>query len=413
MTQYSHSKIGTYETCPLQYKYQYIDKIKTDRKDSVEAFMGSRVHETYEKHYKDLRNCKKNTLDELVEFYSKLWADKWTDDILIVKKEFTQENYRAIGEKAIREYYARFEPFEGINTIGCEVRISIALDDGSNIVGYIDRLDSNSDGVYEIHDYKTSSHLPTQEEAEADRQLALYSIAIRNDYQDCKDVKLIWHYMKFDKDVEVRKTPEQLEELLEGLKEKIQVIGAATEYPSNKSNLCNWCQFKEICPEWKDLFKGVASGSGLVAGEEGEQEGVFDKAKDKDGEEIDGRKVADRLGEIKKEIKILKSEQGKLEGLAGEYARANELTRIFGSDFVVAVKDVEKIGLPDKAKRDALVQALKDMGKWDEVSKTDIETNKLKKIIQEKHWDKDLLEILEKHISRSMGRRISISKRSD
>ena len=40
MVQYSHSRLSTFEQCPLRFKYQYIDKIKREE-DSIEAFMGN------------------------------------------------------------------------------------------------------------------------------------------------------------------------------------------------------------------------------------------------------------------------------------------------------------------------------------------------------------------------------------
>ena len=49
MPTYSHSRLSTFEDCPLKYKYTYIDKLDRDRRDSVEAFMGGLVHETMEK----------------------------------------------------------------------------------------------------------------------------------------------------------------------------------------------------------------------------------------------------------------------------------------------------------------------------------------------------------------------------
>jgi len=51
---YSHSKLSCYEQCPQKYKLQYIDKVETEIEESVEAFMGVRVHETLEKLYRDL-----------------------------------------------------------------------------------------------------------------------------------------------------------------------------------------------------------------------------------------------------------------------------------------------------------------------------------------------------------------------
>ena len=395
MTVYSHSRIGSYENCPLQYKYHYIDRIKTDRAQSVEAFMGSRVHEALEKHYKELQNSKVNSVDDLVEFYNKIWADQWTDDILIVKKEFTQENYRQTGEKAIRDYYARYAPFEDVNTIGCEIRISIPLDDGNSIAGFIDRLDCNKQGIYEIHDYKTSSHLPTQAEADADRQLALYSIAIRNDYSDCKDVRLIWHYLKFDKDVESHKTPEELETLLESIQEKVNKIEAATEFPANRSSLCDWCEYKEICPEWKDLYSKADDAS------------VFT--------DVDGPKLVDRYAELKNKQKEIKKELAELDENAIEYAKAKDVTRIFGTDHEISIKTSSGIKLPSKSsdERAAMIQVLKDIGKYAEVAETDINLNTLKKIIKEKKWPEDVLAKLEEFVEKSESTHVSLKKKGN
>ena len=61
MPTFSNSRLGTYEQCPLKYKYQYIDKIKVEEAKTVEAFMGSCVHEALEKHYRALKLQKHNT----------------------------------------------------------------------------------------------------------------------------------------------------------------------------------------------------------------------------------------------------------------------------------------------------------------------------------------------------------------
>ena len=55
MRAYSHSKLATYENCPQQYKLKYIDRIELpEAGEGIEAFLGSRVHETLEKLHKEL-----------------------------------------------------------------------------------------------------------------------------------------------------------------------------------------------------------------------------------------------------------------------------------------------------------------------------------------------------------------------
>jgi len=46
---HSHSSLGSFENCPRQYWYQYIGKPPVERVDTIEAFLGTCVHETLEK----------------------------------------------------------------------------------------------------------------------------------------------------------------------------------------------------------------------------------------------------------------------------------------------------------------------------------------------------------------------------
>lgn len=75
------------------------------------------------------------------------------------------------------------------------VVFSLDEDNRYRIQGFIDRLDQQSDGTYEVHDYKTNQRVPTQEEADADRQLALYQIGVQQMWSDAADVDLAWHYV--------------------------------------------------------------------------------------------------------------------------------------------------------------------------------------------------------------------------
>ncbi|MFO7872318.1 MAG: PD-(D/E)XK nuclease family protein, partial [Candidatus Undinarchaeales archaeon] len=180
MTVYSHSRLNTYENCPLQYKLKYIDRVKVDRPASIEAFVGSRVHETFEKLYKDLLMEKLNSKKELLQYFNDIWEKHWDDDILIVKDGYSEENYRKTGERCISNYYDSHKPFNHSKTLGIEDRIVLDLDGTGNykLQGYIDRIAQNG-STYEVHDYKTSSHLPLQKHLDEDRQLALYSIGIK------------------------------------------------------------------------------------------------------------------------------------------------------------------------------------------------------------------------------------------
>jgi len=249
MNIYSHSRLKCYEQCQRKYKFQYIDKVKIQTKESIELFLGKRVHETLKKLYYDLRYQKKNTLEDLLVFLRNRWAKNWNNSIKIVKKEYCPEDYLNMAEKCINDYYNRYKPFNHGRIISLEERILINLDKSGNykLCGYIDRLTKSWDGWYDIHDYKTGSRLPSLETIENDRQLALYSIGVRQRYSNVKDVRLVWHFLKFNKEIDSTRADEELEELKRNTILLIDTIESAEKFPAKPSRLCDWCKFKSIC----------------------------------------------------------------------------------------------------------------------------------------------------------------------
>jgi putative RecB family exonuclease len=251
---YSHSRLSAYENCPLKYRYAYVDRVKLEKMpESIEAFMGKRVHETLEKLYSDRTLSKENTLDELLGFYDGAWSKSWSDDVHIVKAGLTAENYHETGRKCIADYYARYAPFDQGRTLKLEAPVYINID-GYRLMGYIDRLDCMGDGRYEIHDYKTSRSLPEQGYFDADRQLALYQIGVHGMWKDAEQVDLVWHYLVHDREMRSCRTPECLESLkasVVGLISRIEAADKEYDFPATESALCSWCEYRSICPTCK------------------------------------------------------------------------------------------------------------------------------------------------------------------
>lgn len=83
MATYSHSRVSTYENCPYKYKLQYIEKIKPEIQNTIEAFMGDMVHQTLEKLYKDKKFLKRVAKASVIKFYRDLWDKEYSEDVLI------------------------------------------------------------------------------------------------------------------------------------------------------------------------------------------------------------------------------------------------------------------------------------------------------------------------------------------
>ncbi len=85
MPLYSHSKIKTFEQCPWQFRLMYLDKIETAA-ESIEIFLGHRVHEALEALYRALSEERRVIpIESLVADYHAAWDARWHDEVFIVR----------------------------------------------------------------------------------------------------------------------------------------------------------------------------------------------------------------------------------------------------------------------------------------------------------------------------------------
>ncbi len=400
MAYYSYSRLETFENCPLKYRFNYIDKIKRDE-ESIEAFLGSRFHETMEKLYRDLR-YRVCSLEELINYYEDLWSKNYHKDILIVRRERTADDYRNLGRRCIEDYYKRYYPFNRGRTLAIEKRVVVDLNgDGKYLIqGYIDRIDQLADGTYEIHDYKTSSSLPEQSYFDRDRQLALYQVGIQNLWKDVRKVNLIWHYVAFDKEMSSVRSPEELETLKKDTIALIKEIENTEEFLPKESDLCSWCPYPDLCPRQKHNYKTKK----LPVNEYLSDDGVklvntfasFDLKK----------------RECKEKIKEIDEELEKLKEAVIEYAVREGIEVIMGSDHKLKISEKRKVSILGKkgsSERKALEEILRKLNKIEEVSTLD--TFVLERIIKDRAWDDDILEKIKDFYTFEKVKSVSLSKK--
>lgn len=315
MSVYSPSRLGTYQNCPQQYKFQYIDKVEVEEVEGIEAFMGGIVHEVLHKLYLDLRLSNLNTIEDLLKHYKDLWEKGWHDGIQIIKKGYTKENYFQTGERCLRDYYKRYHPFKE-KTIWLEERVAFKLDPEGKyqLQGYIDRLDAPKDGVYEVHDYKTGS-MPKPEDLEEDRQLSLYQIGVMQAWPDAREVKLVWHYLAVDKEIILTKTPKELEAIRKETIKLIDEIESEKEFKPIVGPLCDWCAYSDICP---------------AMGHQAKVEELPPNKYLKDS----GVKLVNRLTELKaKKSEVTAGIQDKVEAIGLKELKEGHVLSTYGTDF--------------------------------------------------------------------------------
>ncbi len=396
MVLFSHSKIESFNNCPLRYKYRYIDKIETEIERSIEAFMGSMVHETLEKLYKDLRFMKVDTLEELIDWYNKHWEKNYDDKILIVRKEFDADHFRKTGEECIRDYYKKYYPFNQMKIVSIEQRILLDLFDDKRylIQGYIDRLATDGKGTFEIHDYKTSGSLPPQDRINTDRQLALYSIAIKKMYPYAKNIHLVWHYLKFNQEIRIEKTEEELEKLKKELAKQIDIIRNEKEFPAKESILCDWCEFSPVCPKKKHLFE-------------------TEQMEPEKFNEDDGVKLVTRYAELTAKKKEIDEQMKSVEKNIFDFADQQKIDNIAGKGVLARIwtGDTFKMPRSEDDNRPEFENIIRESGIWGDYSRLD--TFSLSKALKNGKLDTELIKKLTPFVQKDVVRRIYLKEKDN
>ncbi|MFA4936329.1 MAG: PD-(D/E)XK nuclease family protein, partial [Candidatus Methanoperedens sp.] len=271
----------------------------------------------------------------------------------------------------------RYQPFTDGKTLGIEQMITIEIE-GYKLKGFIDRLSARSDGIYEIHDYKTSQYLPLQSHFDSDRQLALYQLGIQGMFADAREVDLVWHYLVFDKEIRSRRAAQELLKLRSDIVAVIETIERAEqeyEFQAVESGLCGWCEYQSLCPKRMHIVKTGQMSLNKYLNDPGVLLAnlYVEKTNQK-------RKL---LEEIDAELELLKD-------AIIAYAKKEGVDVIRGNDKKLRVKIEEKPHFPTREEkgRGELDAIIKGAGKWEAVS--DLNVHALAKAMN--GWSPQLIE---------------------
>ena len=293
---FSYSQINSYTICPLQYKLIYIDGIKR-KYESIESYMGKRVHAVLEWLYKPENKEKLINFDRICEEYDKDWVENWNSNIFVVNVKYSRKDksykfpllsdkelerkhnlFYSIGKECLSNYYKDFYPFDQ-SVFGRELELTFSvreykkkyepkfdkvtgdcIDEGKFIKEYpfkgiIDRIDKPYEQKWEIHDYKTGKRSKNYTQLKNDYQLALYQIGVKQNFKDVGEINLIWHSLRHNTNITISHSDKQLykiEKKIISIINKIQkeITNLENFKPKadhSKSTICNWCPVWNKC----------------------------------------------------------------------------------------------------------------------------------------------------------------------
>ena len=242
----SPSSIGTFQQCPLKFKYNKIDKIFDGPTEAT--VMGNFVHDVLEDLYH--QPAADRTLDTARSLMRTQWDSKWGEEAHAVVPEQRISDFRWQSWWCVENYFDMEDP-QTLEPSGLETKVEGLIGD-QKVLGFIDRWTLRDDETIIISDYKTGKVPAPKWRSDKFFQLLVYSFLLAESTgKPVTDIELL--YVKGSKRLTSAVTSESIQTMTDTVTQVSLGIRSRCEtgkFEANPSRLCDWCSYKSFCPAW-------------------------------------------------------------------------------------------------------------------------------------------------------------------
>ena len=248
----SPSRAGDFMTCPLLYRFRVVDRLPEP--PSPAATRGTVVHAVLEQLFDLPRQAR--SLEAATALVPSVWQALLAGDEQLADLFAADDGTLAAewldGTEALLATYFELEDPTRLEPADRELALSVELDDGLVLRGYVDRLDVAPDGAMRVVDYKTGRSPGVAFQQKALFQMRFYALAL---WKQRGEVPRLLQLIYLGDGQVIRYAPD--EDDLRAMERKVNAlsdaIGQATEsgdWRPSPSRLCDWCAHRSLCPAW-------------------------------------------------------------------------------------------------------------------------------------------------------------------
>lgn len=249
----SYSRVNTYMTCPLKFRFAYVDREKPDFTTSALVF-GSAMHSSIQAFLQSCLEGDPLRNDQLVDVYRDHWKMNADQQVRFSAKE-TEESLLTKAASLLDLFVEQYDHETEIVAVEEPFTININPLTGSDTIlpeftGFIDAIVKN--GSTTLVDFKTTSKKPHGDVNAI--QLAAYSMATGVFGYEPEELEYRYDYLVKTAKPEFIRYPITITEnhrtrFLKTVMEVWKGIERGIFFP-NPTYLCSSCGFRNRCDEW-------------------------------------------------------------------------------------------------------------------------------------------------------------------
>ncbi len=246
--QISPSAIGTLESCPQKFLFNYSWKLRGG--PAAAMSFGSVIHNTIKYFIGELAKGHTLPIEEVERKFELEWTSAGFEDA------YQEQEYKKDGLAQLRAFHASTLAAPP-DVIAQEKTFELPMDNNVVLTGRMDQVNRIGPGEEEIIDYKTGK--PRDEaKAKKDIQLSVYALAAREVF-DWNPARLTLHFLQSNRPVSSTRDEKQLKKVRAEIQEAAADIRAG-QFPAKPGFACRYCDYESICPAREQGAAASASG---------------------------------------------------------------------------------------------------------------------------------------------------------
>lgn len=237
----SASRLRTYQTCPRQYRYHYVDELPSVVTGPL--VFGQTLHAALcHLHRRSLETGEPLDLADVLEAFDGFWRQALSEEEPVFTGDQDALGYEGLAGEILAGYVLANEGKSP--PLALEFGFELPWE-GHLLNGFIDRIDEAGGGLI-VTDYKSGKRKPTPQALRDDVQLTLYAFVVGQLFEAPVD-RIVYYHLRDQTALETHRDAGDYRRLEEEILRRVAAGIEAEQFPPRRGWWCRFCDYRATC----------------------------------------------------------------------------------------------------------------------------------------------------------------------